>query len=54
LPLPQVEADTAVKKSADSIDFIDMPLDFKPSMPVGKLVHVMTSAAPMQLSGFPE
>jgi len=31
-----------------SIDFIDLPLDFKSSMPVGKLVRVMASAAPRQ------
>jgi hypothetical protein len=31
-----------------AIDFIDMPLDFKSSMPVGKLVRVMISTAPMQ------
>jgi len=31
-----------------SIGFIDMPLDFKSSMPVRELVCVMTSAAPMR------
>jgi hypothetical protein len=37
-----------------SIDFIDMPLDFKSSMPAGKLVRAMISAAPRQkLPGFP-